>query len=156
MVPSFKDESREPLQMKSGSRFNTVELDYKIQQIVGKSMVDPFRSEYLKNHSSIVDSSGKLLGFLQSGTNANDGQRSIDLIDISSMTILPRYFEFATRCLPEIHFRCLFLALNVVYDFCNVLSVKWQGGVAYRIGFGRILKATCESSNYKQVELILG
>jgi hypothetical protein len=119
-------------------------------------MVDPFRSEYLKNHSSIVDGSGKLLGFFQSGTNANDGQRSIDLIAISSMTISPRYFEFVARCLPELHFRCLFLALDVVYDLCNVLSVKRKGGVAYRIGVVRILKAACESSNYKQVELVVG
>jgi hypothetical protein len=119
-------------------------------------MVDPFRSEYLKNHSSIVDGSGKLLGFLQSGTNANDGQRSIDLIDISSMTISPRYFEFVTRCLPELHFRCLFLALDVVYDFCNELRAKRHGGVAFCIGVGQILKAACESSNYKQVELVVG
>lgn len=170
MVPLVEDESRalladeewQPFLFSSAqsSRFNTIELDSNIQQKVGEIMVDPFQSEYLHKHSSIVDGSGKLVGILQSGTNADRDpthQQSIELIAISSMTIAPRYFQYAKYfLLPELHFRGLFMSLDEVYDFYNVLSVKWQNGVAYRIGIGRILKAAWKASSYKRVDVVLG
>lgn len=170
MVPLVKDESRalladeewQPFLFSSAqsSRFNTIELDSNIQQKVGEIMVDPFRSEYLHKHSSIVDGSGKLVGILQSGTNADrhpTHQQSIELIAISSMMIAPRYFHYARYfLLLELHFRGLFMSLDEVYDFYNVLSVKWQDGVAYRIGIGRILEAAWKASSYKRVDVVLG
>jgi hypothetical protein len=123
-------------------------------------MVDPFLSEYLQKHSGIVDGSGKLVGILHSGTNADRDrtrQQSVELIAISSMTIAPRYFEQGKRfLLPELHFRGLFMGPDEVYDFYNVLSVEWQDGVAYRIGIGRILKAAWKASSYKRVDIVLG
>lgn len=42
------------------------------------------------------------------------------------------------------------------YTFYNVLWVKWEDGIAYRRGVGRVKRETWESMDLKDVDLVLG
>lgn len=43
-----------------------------------------------------------------------------------------------------------------VYTFYNVLWVKWEDGIAYRRGMGRVKRETWENMDLKDVDLVLG
>jgi hypothetical protein len=42
------------------------------------------------------------------------------------------------------------------YTFYNVLWIKWEDGIAYRRGVGRVKRETWESMELEDVDLILG
>jgi hypothetical protein len=43
-----------------------------------------------------------------------------------------------------------------VYEYYNVLWIKWGNGVAYRHGLGRVLKSVWEAQGLETVEVVLG
>lgn len=43
-----------------------------------------------------------------------------------------------------------------LYEYYNVLWIKWDNGVAYRHGLGRVLKSIWESQGLDEVEVVLG
>jgi hypothetical protein len=42
------------------------------------------------------------------------------------------------------------------YEYYNVLWIKWENGVAYRHGLGRVLKSIWESQGLEGVGVVLG
>lgn len=46
--------------------------------------------------------------------------------------------------------------LKETYTFDNVLWIKWEDGIAYRRGVGRVTKETWESMELEDVDLVLG
>jgi len=42
------------------------------------------------------------------------------------------------------------------YEYYNVLWIKWENGIAYRHGIGRVLKSIWESHGIETVEVVLG
>ncbi|KAJ0114268.1 hypothetical protein J7T55_010656 [Diaporthe amygdali] len=46
--------------------------------------------------------------------------------------------------------------LKETYTFYNVLWIKWEDGIAYRRGVGRVTKETWESMELEDVDLVLG
>jgi hypothetical protein len=46
--------------------------------------------------------------------------------------------------------------LDKKYEFYNVLWIKWEEGIAYREGLGRIVKSVWEQQVLETIDLVLG
>jgi hypothetical protein len=49
-----------------------------------------------------------------------------------------------------------YLKVSGIYEYYNVLWIKWEYGVAYRDGLGRVLKSVWEAQDLETVEVVLG
>jgi len=123
----------------------------------------PNQSIFENREVELTDSRGNLAGILTTNSMAPDapltGER-YELIAISGgYTFNPDayggQFRNALFSLSEWHIRRR-PKTSTFYHFFNVLSIEWQGNVAYRKALGRVFKETWDAQDKESLHVILG